>query len=587
MRIGNVFQKAFAKILAAMPAKGNVTLTVEEDRAYLSARESIGPSYDCVEVYEIRDLTGCIWGPLEPGSIQLPTEKLLAVCRASANAQNLTLESVARHVTICRRKARHEIGTPDVELEQALGSGPGTEKTRVEEIDDKGERWLIDGEILQDLRIATVGLKPIGASATWDLITPHKAAEPINVEPPLAEIGLRAGEILEALARVEPCMSTERASYTSPDYSKAAEGVVIEPKRIGAYRLDGIAIALNKDGVAFIATDGKQLAECRVDLRWGDAEGKALCIIQRPALKALRKFLEAHDPKLTIGVALGKDHVVFSGPDNRLVISQPKAKDWRYPRYGDVWPLNGPDNRVTVYLESLARAVKALKTHIDPESPHVGLAIVGQTGVIHRNSGPGETIVEFEIDHPANDTPIAGVFSLKYLEQFLKLAGKARSARLCFYGKDAPIVLDQFSDRTRYALMPCDSTERSDVKAAAQRRAKKAAAGNKAAAAPLPDRTKDVVVLSPHPSPAPQPQPASPVPQKAKRIASRKPDVAAHSAGADTFELPPEREPCLNCGTTRGGLTTAKKYERSKGRCQACYNYFRTHQNDRKEKVAV
>jgi hypothetical protein len=35
------------------------------------------------------------------------------------------------------------------------------------------------------------------------------------------------------------------------------------------------------------------------------------------------------------------------------------------------------------------------------------------------------------------------------------------------------------------------------------------------------------------------------------------------------------REPCLDCGTRQGGRTASGKIERTKGRCQSCYNRYR------------
>jgi hypothetical protein len=49
-------------------------------------------------------------------------------------------------------------------------------------------------------------------------------------------------------------------------------------------------------------------------------------------------------------------------------------------------------------------------------------------------------------------------------------------------------------------------------------------------------------------------------PDRLIRLATR----AAADAPASS-EGPPDREACINCGTTRGGLTANRKYERTNG----------------------
>lgn len=46
----------------------------------------------------------------------------------------------------------------------------------------------------------------------------------------------------------------------------------------------------------------------------------------------------------------------------------------------------------------------------------------------------------------------------------------------------------------------------------------------------------------------------------------------AHSTGQEGVDF---REPCCDCGTTGGAKTASGKIERTKGRCQRCYNRFR------------
>jgi hypothetical protein len=72
------------------------------------------------------------------------------------------------------------------------------------------------------------------------------------------------------------------------------------------------------------------------------------------------------------------------------------------------------------------------------------------------------------------------------------------------------------------------------------------------------------------------PKPAR-APRAPRAVTPRTPQVAA----SEVSDGPPEREPCTCCGTTSGGLTPSGKYERSKGRCQSCYNFFRRHGVDK------
>lgn len=53
------------------------------------------------------------------------------------------------------------------------------------------------------------------------------------------------------------------------------------------------------------------------------------------------------------------------------------------------------------------------------------------------------------------------------------------------------------------------------------------------------------------------------------------PRVAEAPAVIEATEEGEGREPCLDCGTRHGGRTSTGKIERTKGRCQSCYNKHR------------
>jgi hypothetical protein len=61
----------------------------------------------------------------------------------------------------------------------------------------------------------------------------------------------------------------------------------------------------------------------------------------------------------------------------------------------------------------------------------------------------------------------------------------------------------------------------------------------------------------------------------AKRKASKKAKAEADPRRLPTDSDDDAREPCDTCGTRFGGRNPSGKVERSKGKCQSCYNKFR------------
>ncbi len=390
--------------------------------------------------------------------------------------------------------------------------------------------------------------------ARFDLKTMAEPQWSIDPGDRPAMFTAKATDLKHALDRCEPCIAD-----AMPDDNKP-----VKTDSASRFHLAGVMVEAENSLGKAVGTDGCHLAQVTfgvVPLEEG--RGRCRALIPRHAIKAVRSYLDGLGEGDYVVLRYYEKHLGLSSQDDWLLISQPE--EWRFPSIDRIWPEERSKASARIDLKSFVRAVKSVARFVDKENPTVRVRI-GHDGAIAVPKGEGEAArVPFDVaDRYRDFTPIEFPISHWILEGLARIAGKDEEAIVQFFGEDRPVSVS-FDGIARFLMMPCNE----DPKVVSNRNRKRQA---KSAAQPAPEASPSESSSEPE-SP---PEPAVAVPAEAQ------PEPVMPRIQTEVSEnLPPEREPCINCGTTRGGRTPGGKYERSKGRCQSCYNFFRRHGVDK------
>jgi DNA polymerase III sliding clamp (beta) subunit (PCNA family) len=318
------------------------------------------------------------------------------------------------------------------------------------------------------------------------------------------------------------------------------------------YALANVQTVLSSDAVRFVATDGHRLAVQAVggDAAPGGGPDGAEVMLDPGAVKPLAALLKA---------ARGDEVTVSVSPDGWLCVRRRedlaafRPAPGRFPLWRDCFPSGGvaeiplDARKVTAALESVCRTARGA------ESDTTVLAFSATAGQLrYECPDVGRAVERFDL--PGDGWPFGCSVNPFYLLDVFRSAGGAGRVRLTFTDHKGVLVFST-EDGFTAAVMP--KTDGSGKPPAFEPEAVAPAA------APAPETR------------APEPAAVVATPAPTPRVVRPRP--AARPAPIVSGAEPPEREPCLDCGTTRGGKTTTGKYERSKGRCQSCYNRWRNH----------
>jgi DNA polymerase-3 subunit beta len=182
------------------------------------------------------------------------------------------------------------------------------------------------------------------------------------------------------------------------------------------YALNGVLWEIKGKKLSLVATDGRRLVRCRVNLAGTPAEHIAAAKIIVPAkTMALLQRIGSSD-KDVVTAKLVDNHILFSCAS--IVISSILVEG-TFPKYEDIIPTD-TDKKLTLSTEAVLSAVRRASLLTTEESRGIKLAI-GKDGIVFSGRAPeaGDAVVEMMVDYKG--APIEIGFNPQFLIDVLRV----------------------------------------------------------------------------------------------------------------------------------------------------------------------
>ena len=182
------------------------------------------------------------------------------------------------------------------------------------------------------------------------------------------------------------------------------------------YALNGVLWEIKGKKLTFVATDGRRLARCRVNLASAptDQITKAKVIVPAKTMTLLDKIIG--DEKDVVLVKLVDNQIMFSC--SNAVISS-NLVEGNFPKYEDIIP-EGYDKKMVLPTEAVLSAVRRSALLTSEESRGIRLSI-GKDSIVFSGRAPeaGDAQVEMPIEYKAE--PIEMGFNPQFLIEALRV----------------------------------------------------------------------------------------------------------------------------------------------------------------------
>jgi len=243
----------------------------------------------------------------------------------------------------------------------------------------------------------------------------------------------------EGQANMEIALSNLQAGSDQSLFATARES--------SRYAINGVLWEIKGKKLMLVATDGRRLARCRVNLASAPDEKMAATKIIVPAkTMALLDKIGSHD-KDTVAVKLVDNQILLSCVD--VVISS-NLVEGNFPKYEDIVPTDY-DKKLTLSTEAVLSAVRRSALLTSEESRGIKLSIGKETMVFSgRAPETGDAQVEMPIDYKGE--PIEIGFNPQFLIDVLRVI-KTPEFVLELGQQDRPGLIKSGADFL-YVLMP-------------------------------------------------------------------------------------------------------------------------------------
>lgn len=213
------------------------------------------------------------------------------------------------------------------------------------------------------------------------------------------------------------------------------------------YALNGVLWEIKGKKLSFVATDGRRLARCRVNLASAPAEqiAKAKVIVPAKTMTLLDKL--GGNDKDVVMVKLINNQILFSCAN--VVISS-NLVEGNFPKYEDIIP-EDYDKKLTLSTEAVLSAVRRSALLTSEESRGIKLSVSKNSLVFSgRTPEAGDAQVDMPIDYKAE--PIEIGFNPQYLVEALRVI-KTAEFELELGQADRPGLIKSGANFL-YVLMP-------------------------------------------------------------------------------------------------------------------------------------
>jgi hypothetical protein len=382
-----------------------------------------------------------------------------------------------------------------------------------------------------------------GISSRWELKLP-RAPRDVAL-PPVGAVAVWVVGAAKFLAALQ------QAAAMVPPLAETLYG------KLSRYRaIRGVKMILEPSGPRLLAIDRRRLISVDVP---GDPKRTtgtfAETVLPAEAIGPAIEFCKALGEYAQVAISRSPEGVILlQDPRNGDLLAVPEQTG-DFPKVDDCLPDEYPLRLVfdrTELAKILTVAIRLQKE--DGEFPSLRFEPHQKQETcrlsIPTNGGPKPASFDLRIRDCTGHRPGAIRFCLnpRYVEDFLRKLDKTiNRVAVEYHGPGLATVWR--AEHAFYVLMPItDDSDEPDAETPQS----------------PPEPAETPATASEAPAPAPKVR--TPRPKK------EQPAQVTVAAGTDHAQ---EREPCIDCGTTGGGRTSTGKIERSKGRCQSCYNRFR------------
>lgn len=212
------------------------------------------------------------------------------------------------------------------------------------------------------------------------------------------------------------------------------------------YYLNGLLLAVHKDRLRAVATDGHRLAMC--DARHPlDGSEEIQVIIPRKAITELQRLLD--DRQDTVEVTVTDNHLQLTIDDVRFTT---KLIDGRFPDYERVIPARG-DKRLIADREMVRRALSRTAILSNEKFRGVRMELsVDRLKLQAQNPEHEEAEEELEVSYKGD--PIEIGFNVTYLLDALGAMKSDEFVLELTTAEHSGLLMEKTDDSSRYVVMP-------------------------------------------------------------------------------------------------------------------------------------
>jgi DNA polymerase-3 subunit beta len=224
-----------------------------------------------------------------------------------------------------------------------------------------------------------------------------------------------------------------------------AQSLFATAKESTRYALNGVLWEVSGKKLLLVATDGRRLARCRVNLASAAKSAGAKMIVPAKAMSLMEKI--GGNDKDIVGIRLVDNQVVI-GCGNVVISSN--LVEGNFPKYEDIIPTDY-DKKLRLPTESVLSAVRRSALLTTEESRGIKLSI-GKGAMVFSGRAPetGDARVEMAVDY--NAEPIEIGFNPQFLIDVLRVI-KAEEFDLELGQPDRPGLIKSGANFL-YVLMP-------------------------------------------------------------------------------------------------------------------------------------
>ncbi len=218
-------------------------------------------------------------------------------------------------------------------------------------------------------------------------------------------------------------------------------------KESSRYAINGVLWEVKGKKLMFVATDGRRLARCRVDLEKAPAKDMAERKMIVPAkTMALLEKIGSHD-KESVAVKLIENQVLIKYAN---VVVSSNLVEGNFPKYEDIIP-SDYDKKLSLSTEAVFSAVRRAALLTSEESKGIKFS-VGKDALVFSGSSPEAGAAEVSMPIEYKGQPIEIGFNPQFLTDVLRVI-QTPEFDLELGQSDRPGVLKSGTDFL-YVLMP-------------------------------------------------------------------------------------------------------------------------------------